>query len=164
MQLINRNKYVINKKAANDTLKNVFEACELEPNTKPLELIEVWTIANATIVKIGMWLSVALLIGVLVMPLAFVGCVEKDNGLVTNDRVEISNHYLDEEHGYFVMVIDGEIVDYNSVYAVDSNGGTIFPVEINEDEHTVKIPFKEGNLNIFIPKTDGTFVQAILSK
>lgn len=157
-------KYVINKKAANDTLQSVFEACEQEPNSKPLELIQAWAIANTTIVKVGMWMSVALLVMVLVMPLAFVSSREADNGLGEVDNVKVVEHYLDVDNDCFVMVLYGNGIDYNGIYALRDDGRTVFPQEIDEDNHTVKIPFVEGNLNIYIPKSDGTFLQAVLSK
>lgn len=156
-------KYIINKKAANDTLQSVFEACEQQPNTKPLEVIEAWTIVNSTVVKVGLWMSVVLLAMVLAMPLAFVNCKEADDGL-RDANVEVVDHYLDEEDGCFVMVLDGVEIDYDGIYAVSNEGKTVFPESTEESTGEVRIPFASGTLNIYIPKSDGTYMQAVLSK
>ena len=72
MEMFRRNKtYSINRKAANEALQNVFAACEQTPNTQSLDALLFKNIANTTLVKTGKWLSIALLLLVLLSPLAF---------------------------------------------------------------------------------------------
>lgn len=154
------NKYVINSDVANNTLKNVFEACDLEPNTKSLTSLKTWNIVNATGAKVGMWVSVALLVLIICMPLAFLHDHSSSNEVL---KVEVIDHYMDKDNGCFVMTLSGDSVYYDGIYAVNEAGEVVPPVEIDEEAHIVKIPFTEGNLNIYISKNDGTYVHAVLS-
>lgn len=157
-------KYNMNKKAANDTLQNVFAACEVEPNETPLEVIRVWNIANAAIVKVGFWVSIALLVVVLLMPVAFKESRHSNGNKVNSVNVSVVGHYLDKENGQFVMTLSGNGVLYDEIYAKKDDGSIIKPSKIEEEYNMVYIPFEDGNINIYIPKSDGTVLQAVLSK
>lgn len=156
-----KNKYNIDSKTANEALQNVFAACDKEPNKTPLEVIKVRNLADTAIVSAGFWVGVILLVAVILMPLAF--RVSPGAGKTKSD-VRIVNHYIDKDVNCFVIEFDGEGVIYEHIYARRDNGTTVYPSDIDADNKTVKIPFKGGNLNIFIPKEDGTTMQAVLSK
>lgn len=164
--LKNRNiKYNINSKVANETLQNVFAACEVEPNETPLEVIRVWNIANAAVVKAGFWIANILLIIILLMPFAF-RTSDKANVKEQTSRadVQVAGHYIDKEENCFVMILSGSGIVYDEIYAKKDDGSIVKPSHINREENMVYIPFKEGNLNIYIPKEDGSVLQAVLSK
>ena len=155
--------YSINKKAANEALQNVFAACEQTPNTQSLDALLFKNIANTTLVKAGKWMSVALLLLILLSPAVFYKA-GKDAGVKKHSAdITVTEHYLDEENGCFVMMIDGSNIDYNGIYAKKENGTVIYPVEAGPDG-IVKFRFESGTLNIFIPDTEGGIVQAVLSK
>ncbi len=162
--MFRRNKiYSINRKAANEALQNVFAACEQTPNTQSLDALLFKNIANTTLVKTGKWLSIALLLLVLLSPLAFY--YSQDDKKTSDHRTDITvtEHYLDSENGYFVMVLSGTDIYYEGIYAKKEDGSVIRPVETDADG-TVKFRFESGTLNIFIPDTEGGIVQAVLSK
>ena len=160
--MLKKRSYNIDRKVADETLKNVFAACEQQPNTKPLEVIRVRSIASDVVVKIGFVASIILLVLVLTMPLAF--------GLPSGDKdkhksnISIENHYIDTELRCFVMNLKGENIDYDGIYARKDDGTIVVPFRIDEENKTVMIPFNGGNINIFIPNGDGTYIQAVLSK
>ena len=65
------NKYNLDRKTADATLQNVFAACEVEPNETPLEVIKIVSFANAAIVRVCFRITIALLVVILLLPLAF---------------------------------------------------------------------------------------------
>ncbi|MCR5301089.1 MAG: hypothetical protein K6E49_01465 [Lachnospiraceae bacterium] len=161
--MFKRNKvYSINKKAANETLQNVFAACEQTPNTRSLDALLFKNYANTTLVKTGKWISVALLILILFCPFVFYVAGEEKKTEPHESDVKVVQHYLDEENDMFVLHLSGSVY-YEGIYAKGSDGTVIYPAETDVDG-TVKFHFTEGTLNIFIPDTEGGIVQAVLSK
>jgi len=158
-------KYNINTKAANETLQNVFAACEIEPNETPLEVIRAINIASAAVVKIGFYISIALLVVVLMMPFAFKDSAKnKRNDTTGTSVVKVTGHYLDTDNGCFVMTLSGDGILYDKIYAKRDDGSIVIPSKIDEDNNMIFIPFTEGNINIYIPKEDGSVMQAVLSR
>ena len=162
--MFRRNKvYSINRKAANEALQNVFAACEQTPNTQSLDALLFKNIANTTLVKLGKWLSIALLLLILLCPLVFY-MAGKNAGTKTHKaEIAVTNHYLDEENDCFVMELSGNDIYYEGIYAKNETGSVIYPIETDQNG-TVKFHFESGTLNIFIPDTEGGIVQAVLSK
>ena len=162
--MFRRNKiYSINKKVANETLQNVFAACEQTPNTRSLDALLFKNIANTTLVKTGKWMAVALLVLILFSPFVFYVAGKEAKTKPHKTDIIVTQHYLDEENGYFVFRLSGSDIYYEGIYAKSGDGTVIYPVETSDDG-TVKFRFKEGTLNIFIPDTEGGAVQAVLSK
>lgn len=164
MKMFRRNKtYSINRKAANEALQNVFAACEQTPNTQSLDALLFKNIANTTLVKAGKWMSVVLLVLILLSPVAFYMARDDGSSRPHKTDITVTNHYLDEENGCFVMQITGSNIDYDGIYAKRENGAIIYPVD-SDRSGTVRFRFEKGTLNIYIPDTEGGIVQAVLSK
>ena len=162
--MFRRNKiYSINRKAANEALQNVFAACEQTPNTRSLDALLFKNLANTTLVKVGKWTSVALLVLILLSPTVFYVAGKNEDEKVHRTNIEVTDHYLDEENGCFVMTLRGDDIDYDGIYAKKENGAVIYPLE-TDVKGIVKFRFESGTLNIFIPDTEGGIVQAVLSK
>ena len=162
--MFRRNKtYSINRKAANEALQNVFEACEQTPNTQSLDALLFKNIANTTLVKAGKWMSVALLVLILLSPTVFYYAGSHTSSKPHKTDITVTSHYLDRENNCFVMELSGTNIDYDGIYAKKENGSVIYPVETDESG-VVKFRFESGTLNIFIPDTEGGIVQAVLSK
>ena len=162
--MFRRNKvYSINKKAANETLQNVFAACEQTPNTRSLDALLIKNYANTTLVKTGKWLSVVLLVLLLLCPLVFYLAGKEAETKPHRADIIVTQHYMDEENECFVFRLSGSNIYYDGIYAKSSDGTVVYPVE-TDDDGTVKFHFTGGTLNIFIPDTEGGIVQAVLSK
>ena len=162
--MFRRNKvYSIDKKAANETLQNVFAACEQTPNTRSLDALLFKNIANTTLVKTGKWIAIALLVLILLSPFVFYVAGKQAELKPHQTDIIITEHYLDEENECFVFRLSGSNIYYDGIYAKSGDGSVIKPLE-TQDDGTVKFHFTEGTLNIFIPDTEGGIVQAVLSK
>ena len=162
--MFRRNKtYSINRKAANEALQNVFAACEQTPNTQSLDALLFKNIANTTLVKLGKWLSVALLVLILLCPIVFYTAGKQEEDVSGRTDITVTDYYLDENEQCFVMIITGSDIYYEGIYAKKEDGSVIYPVSTDPDG-TVKFHFESGTLNIYIPDTEGGIVQAVLSK
>lgn len=155
-------KYNLNKKMADETLKNVFAACDQSPSNKSFDYIIVKNIANTSMVKMAKWIAAVLLILVMICPLAFrVGSTKQ---VTARNGVTVVSHELDKEGNRFILRLNGEGIEYSAIYAKTENGNIVVPTDVDEKQGTVVIPFKQGTLNIFVPNEDGTVLQAVLSK
>ena len=162
--MFRRNKiYSIDKKAANEALQNVFAACEQTPNTQSLDALLFKNIANTTLVKLGKWLSIALMLLILFCPLVFYMAGKNAETKTHKADIVVTNHYLDTENDRFVMELSGSNIYYDGIYAKSESGAVIHPIETDQNG-TVVFRFESGTLNIFIPDTEGGIVQAVLSK
>lgn len=162
--LIRRNKYNINKKAADEALKNVFAACDVEPNDRPLEVIRVINVANNAVVKVGLRIAIALLIFILILPFVFKAAQKQAELHKTMEcRVEVTSHYIDDA-GYFTMHIEGVGIDYDNIYAKADDGHLVYPYDCDSKFGIIKFPLEDSSLNIYVPMTDGTTMHAVLSK
>ena len=162
--MFRRNKvYSINKKAANETLQNVFAACEQTPNTQSLDALLFKNIANTTLVKTGKWIAIALLVLILLSPLVFYQAAKEAKTRPHKPDITVTEHYLDEENECFVFRLSGSDIYYEGIYARSGDGTVVYPIE-TLDDGTVKFHFTKGTLNIYIPDTEGGIVQAVLSK
>ena len=155
--------YSINKNAANEALQNVFAACDQTPNTQSLDVLLLKNIANTTLVKSGKWMSAVLLVLILLCPLVFYWEGRSVPETTHKADITVTDHYMDEDNGCFVMKLSGSDIDYNGIYARKDDGTVVYPIEADTDG-TVRFRFESGTLNIFIPDTEGGIVQAVLSK
>lgn len=155
--------YKMDKRAASETLKNVFEANNAEPNKVSLDTLVLRNKANTTMVKVCKWIAIVMLVLVIIAPLAFHshGNLNLD-GIKTSSQVKVVSHELYDDH--FVMVLSGDTIDYEGIYCKELNGKLVLPTSIDRNTGTVVIPYDKGTLNIYIPCTDGKVVQAMLSK
>ena len=163
MRVSKKKTYNIGRKQANETLMNVFAACDQAPNSKSFDYLVVKNIANTTMVKVGKRMSIVLLLLVIICPLAF----RTSDGYSLMKRknpVVVVSHHLDKENDCFVMELRGVGIDYDGIYAKNETGQIVVPSSVNEETGEVCIPFTEGNLNIFVPNEDGSVIQAVLSK
>ena len=155
--------YKMNRKEADQMLKNVFEASDVKPSTVSFDTIILRTIASTTLVKSCMWIAVAMLVLVVAAPIAFHSPSNFSvNDMSVSSQVTVLNHQLYDDR--FEMVLSGTNIDYAGIYCKKLDGTVVIPKLSDENEHLVVIPFDGDSLNIYITCADGRVVQALLSK
>ncbi|MBO4901440.1 MAG: hypothetical protein J5518_01415 [Lachnospiraceae bacterium] len=161
---MNRHKYTMDITTANNILQNVFIAGEQQPNTTPFDKIVLRSKAQTTMVTACMWIGIIMLFLTLLSPLAFTSQDFKITESPSAGKIQIVSHQLYTSE--FVMLIDGETLDYRNIYAVKPDGTVVFPSRIQfVNENTeVTIPYDGTELNVYIPDLDGNMMQAILSE
>ena len=155
--------YSMNRKKANETLQNVFEACETTPNSVSFTTLVIRTRANTTLVSTCKWISVVALILVILSPLAFHshGKLEVTDAKAIT-QVSVVSHRLYSDH--FEMKLSGSEIDYGGIYCKKLDGTIVIPTVSDAEEGIVEIPFDGDSINIYIPYGDGGILQALLSK
>lgn len=156
-------KYNMDKETANKMLQNVFDACDTTPNTTSFDTILFRSIANTTLVKACKWIAFAMLILVLVSPIAFYSRTgfSVDN-LRMSTQVTVNQHTLYDNR--FEMILSGDNIDYTGIYCKKLDGTIVIPYYYEADTGKVVIPFDGDSLNIYITCLDGRVIQALLSK
>lgn len=152
----------IDKAQANETLQNVFEACNQSPNAVAVDqLLEQ---KKAMVHPYNVWIVVSIIALILTFlsPLALNPMSNRVKGGSSSSDVTITSHQI--ENGHFIMTLSGDFIDYSSIYAMDANGKKIFPDAYSAADGTVSIPYN-GNqeLNIFISDYNAKQLHLLLS-
>lgn len=147
---------------ANQTLQNVFAACNHKPNSIPFETIVSQRKANTGYVTICMWICIVFLIATLLSPLCFY-----QTSFHVSDLLSISEFITIEEHSFaddcFTIKLKGDNIDYDKISIMDEGGTVILPDEIIPEEQMIRIYQPTGTLNIYIPDKDGHTLLAVLT-
>lgn len=161
---MSRMKYNMDTKTANSILQNVFAAEMQAPNVTPFDSILLKSKARTTLVTTCMWVGIVMLCLVILSPLAFQGQELKVTDYSNAKGLQIVDHRLFTEE--FVMIISGNKLDYQKIYAMKNDGTVVFPSKIRfiGDNTEVTIPYDGDAMNLFIPDFDGNVIQAILSE
>ncbi|MCR5268470.1 MAG: hypothetical protein K6E16_08135 [Lachnospiraceae bacterium] len=161
---MNRHKYTMDMTTANNILQNVFIAGEQAPNTTPFDKIVLRSKAQTTMVTACMWIGIVMLLLTLLSPLAFSSRDFKVEQPRSTRSLQIVSHKLYTSE--FVMLIEGDKLDYRNIYALKNDGEVVFPSKIQfvNGDTEVTIPYDGEQLNLYIPDLDGNILQAILSE
>ncbi len=161
---MNRHKYTMDMTTANNILQNVFIAGEQAPNTTPFDKIVLRSKAQTTMVTACMWIGIVMLLLTLLSPLAFSSRDFKVEQPRSTRSLQIVSHKLYTSE--FVMMIEGDKLDYQNIYALKNDGEVVFPSKIQfvNGDTEVTIPYDGEQLNLYIPDLDGNILQAILSE
>ena len=156
-------KYSMDMQTANDILQNVFLAGEQAPNTIPFDKLVLRGKARTTLISVALWISTVMLVLILLSPLAFRSSFKVEDHGVGNS-VRITSHQLYTD--VFVLLIAGDHVDYDAIYALKNDGTPVYPTHIRfvNDEIEVTLPYDGSALNIYIPDDNGNTLQAVLSE
>ena len=162
---INRHgkRYNMSKKAANDTLKNVLAACNMESENINFDLLIVKGFAQTNYVDACKWIAIGFLFLVLISPLALINNeikIESKN-ILNQDRIIIEDHMLYEDH--FTLKLVGEDIDYDAIYAENTDGSTVLPVNIDESAGFVTFPYNNEALTIHLSDKHGHSLNVSLS-
>ncbi|MBQ7581711.1 MAG: hypothetical protein IJU25_02710 [Lachnospiraceae bacterium] len=161
---MNRHKYTMDMTTANNILQNVFIAGEQAPNTTPFDKIVLRSKAQTTMVTACMWIGIVMLLLTLLSPLAFSSRDFKVEQPRSTRSLQIVSHKLYTSE--FVMMIEGDKLDYQNIYALKNDGEVVFPSKIQfvNGDTEVTIPYDGEQSNLYIPDLDGNILQAILSE
>ncbi|MFT3984939.1 MAG: hypothetical protein QM697_13610 [Lachnospiraceae bacterium] len=157
-----KKKYSMDRNTANQTLQNVFAACNQPPNTIPFDKLVLKGLAQTALVKVCKWSAFCFLLLVLLAPLAFQNSEFTVSSKGFGQRIAIENHRLYADH--FIMQLSGGSIDYENIYAKKPDGTVVFPVSADPDSGSVVIPYDGNSLNIYIPDNSGNVLQALLSE
>ncbi len=156
-------RYNMSKKAANDTLKNVLAACNMDTEKINFDLLIIKGLAQTNFVDTCKWIAIGFLFLVLISPAALMNTdLKVASGGPMNEHIIIEDHKLYKDQ--FVLKLVGKDIDYVSIYAKTDDGITILPIDIDEDQGLVTFPYDNESLTIYIQDKEGHTLNATLSR
>lgn len=149
------------------TLKHIFEAAGKQPNTIPIEILELKAHKQSRALNI-LSLIITILLAVLIavsVPIVIVSC-SSNSGRITaaydNKPVHIGD-YMEGTDVVIQLKAGINPIDWNNIYAKNASGDIVSAVSIDQAKSTVTFPLDQGNLNIYISDTEGNTLQLVLN-
>lgn len=158
----------MDKKAADDTLKTVFAACNQQPNETDMNSLVENKEEYSRKYKHSFIIAIAAFILFFFSPLAFApfsGTFAPDEfdpaPAANGAAITIEHHELTEDQ--FILVVSGELVDFTSAYAVNPEGIRIYPVSYSSMTGEIIFPYDNTEWNIYISDYNGEQLHLLLS-
>lgn len=141
--------FTMSKNEAAETLQKVFLACNQVPNATSIDKLIMTKKNRIKAYNVWMIVAVIALVFTFAVPLAL---NPFNNKLAPAERnkaqIVITDHKLLEDS--FTLTLKGDFIDYNSIYAIDSDGNTVYPITYDYKKGTVVLPYYESEWNIYI--------------
>ena len=132
---------------ADATLQNIFEACDLPPNTIPFDKIVLRQKVNTVYLQTCIFFCIRLLIMTLLAPLPFILINHYNQKQPTNYTLSIENDYLKDDIIYFKLSV---AVDPDVSHLIMADGSTIKPVSYDSLTKTIAFPYPDSEASIYL--------------
>lgn len=143
---------------ADRTLQNIFEACNVKPNTVSFKELVSHARENTVKYIICMMITAAALIFTFFIPLLFKPSASS-RPLETDIAVESSSL----ENGNFTLHLTGSMIDYTSIYAIDEENEKVYPTSYDVRSGEVDFRYNNESWNIYIPDLNGSQLHLLLT-
>lgn len=156
-----KNKYSMDMETANQTLQNVFAACEAPPNTVPFDKLVLRQRAHTRAFFYAKWICFLFLILTLASPLIF---QEYPSHLRTTKKasvIHVEEHYILEDT--FHIVLSGPDLNLKDSYITTADGTVYPPDRFDNATGEIVFPYPGGEINIFISQGENEYLQIILT-
>ncbi len=149
--------------AADKTLQNVFDACNVSHNSIPFDKIMLRSRAETKLVVAFRHLATLFLIIAIVSPLFF----SRDTSFMLlnaapGQPVVVTDHQLYDTA--FTMRLMGRDILYDEIKAIKDDGAIIFPKLVDKNNGVVTFPYDGSTLTITVPAGGGYTMTALLAE
>ncbi len=154
--------YHMNMDQANETLQNVFAACEKAPNTIPFNKLVLRQKLNTRIYDRLIILTSCLLLIAFLSPLA----VTPVNTFLNRNRdfskITVESDY--ESGGLLYLTLTGDNILFDQAYQITADGTKELPISYDEKCSIICFPYhSDMEVNIYIPAENGNSLQLLVS-
>lgn len=158
-----KKKYTMDMQSADTTLQNVFSACKINAQAKSVRELQEKHEKEERGYHSLMFVAVAVLILVLLMPLCFHRSEQNVTRLgAQTTTVSVYQHHLKD--GIFYLTFSGgDQIRYADIYLVDENGERSKPLSYDSQTSTITFAYQGGSVNIYIPDQSGNQLHLLLS-
>lgn len=157
-----KKKYQMDITLANETLQNVFSACEKEPNTIPFDKILLRQKPATKVFTVGKWITILMLVLTFLAPLAFKPSpANLSNVSGISKNLSIVNHHITD--GQLYIQFSGSSIDAEKCYMITITGETIAPLSMDPLTNTIAFQYLEEETNIYIMSMDQSNMQILVS-
>lgn len=162
-----KKKYEMDVTLANETLQNVFNACNKKPNSIPFDKILLRQRASTKLFSFGKWLSLVMLLITFFLPLAF---FNGNDTLLRNYEMQINenrnsltllDYYVKENILYLKLDQSNIAVDQCYLQLIDQ---TIVPfLSFDVESNLLSFPYPDESANIFIYGEGESFLHLFIT-
>jgi len=157
-----KKKYKMDLTLANETLQNVFTACEKTPNTIPFDKILLRQKPNTRVFTCGKWIAIFMLVLTFLMPLAFSPSPAKISKVSSaGTHLSISNHFVKDKTLY--LQFDGNNINLSNTYMLTISDEKIYPLSYDEEKNMISFPYLNEEVNIYIVTDDSSSMQILVT-
>lgn len=155
-------KYELDMNTANDTLQNIFAACDKAPNTIPFDKLVLRQKANTKSYNILLVITAVLLLLTFLLPLVIVPVANSIASHITTEPTELVNDYV-KDNVLYLEFTGGHIL-YESAYMELSDGTCLPPLSYDTKQYILCFPYDNTEeANIYIPIEDDVPLHFLIS-
>lgn len=152
--------YTMKKQDASQTLQNVLDACKKTTSTPIDDILEEKISATKGYKKYICMVIVVLML-TLCAPIPFVFFAKSPSAANYKPDITVSSYAVQD--GYLYLYFDGSLIDFTSIYAVSSDGSTVFPLEYNSGTGLVSFTYDDTEWNIYVSDLNNVTVHLLLT-
>lgn len=157
-----KNTYNMDMETANQTLQNIFAACDTPPNTIPFDKIVLRQKARTRIFFFAKWICFLCVLLTMISPMAFQNMPSSfTNSVVGHNEIHVEKHFIKDS--YFYLYVSGNDLELKYSYAVAKDGIVYLPISYNNEMGELVFPYTGDSLNIFVSYSKNEFLQIVLT-
>lgn len=143
----------LNISEANSTLQNVFEACEIPPNTIPFDKILLRQRANTRFFKTCIFICVAWIAFMLLIPIPFLMIDRQINPPASRAEILILDDYMENDILYMEL---STCVNSQKCYLTLPDGSKVNPISYDGLEKLIAFPYYHDEVSIYLESEKNT--------
>ncbi len=153
----------MSRRAANDTLKNVLAACNIDSKNINFDLLVLKGLAQTNLVDACKWIAIGFLFLILIAPVSLLNSdIRIESGYSIQEHIIIQDHRLYSDH--FTLLLRGDDIEYDKIFALNKDGVGVFPTSVDPETGLVTFPYDNESLTIYISDKHGHSINAVLSE
>ena len=147
--------------SANDTLQNVFAACEKEPNIIPFDKIILRRKANTRSDRLCKYAIIFMIILLLIIPFLAIRVDAKIETEVNSSSIHIIEHYV-RDHAIHLM-LENDNYYFPSCYSLDAKGVRHLPIIDSASPNHIVFPYTGVEINLYLCDEYGEYLHLIVT-
>ena len=155
-------KYTMDGAAADKTLKNVFQACNLKVTERSLQDLKKTQNKEHVSMIVLMMVALAACIVIFLVPFYLYSSPASVSQVGKNSTtLVVESHH--EEKGIFYLTLSGGEIDYSGIRLVKADGSENNILSFDAATSTIAFVYTEEDINIYIPQDTGATLHLLLS-
>ncbi len=142
-----RKQYKIDMNSADQTLQNIFAACNVEPNTIPFDKLILREHKRLMPYNICLAITILILLITLSTPLIFIP-FSNTNGKL--HIITLEQHHIEDGILYIKVKPCHGSIDLNNSYMLTCTGEKIAVLSYDSENHILAFPYLNEECNIYI--------------
>ena len=143
-----KQEYQLDIKSADQTLQNIFAACNVSPNTVPFDKLILRQKVRLRPYNICLIITFILLLLTLTAPLPFFYLYYPGKEA---HAITLNQHYVEDNILYIKVAPCHGSIDRTNSYLITASGEKIDALSYDQENHILAFPYLDEECNIYIP-------------